>query len=223
MAMPLMAGRANAASRRPADKVQQILQAAREEFLRHGYGAASMDAVALGAKVSKATLYVYFRSKRDLFAAIIKQERGRYGIDLMAVDVGRETIKAKLTRCGCDIVDFLVSPETVASYRMVVAEAGRFPELGQVFYDAGPERLLDHLEEFIAGAMDAGYLRRDQPRVAAEQFLGLVRGNLQLCALLGISERLSRERIDRVVSAGVDTFYRAFQPESVADVLPQGA
>ncbi|HEY1315202.1 MAG TPA: TetR/AcrR family transcriptional regulator [Steroidobacteraceae bacterium] len=198
------------------DKAAQILRAARAEFLLHGYAATSMDAVALTAKVSKATLYVYFVSKRELFAAIIQQERSRFNVSMLSGESGREPIQSKLLRFGRNIVDFLISPETIASYRMVAAEAGRLPELGEEFYSNGPVKFLDRLEEFMDRAMHGGTLRRDDPRRAAEQLIGLVRGDLQLRALLGVTNGLTRARIDAVIRAGVDTFYRAYRPAAVA-------
>jgi AcrR family transcriptional regulator len=202
-----------AAVRRPPDKASQILQAAREEFLKHGYGAASMDGVALAAGVSKPTLYVYFGSKRDLFEAIIREEPERYGVLMLSGGSGRATMLSKLLRFGRSIVDFLLSPETVASYRMVVAEAGRLPELGEIFYANGPVKFLDRLEQFVAQSMKSGALRSDNPRTAAEHLIGLVRGDLQLCVLLGLNVRLTPKRIDDVVRSGVDAFYRAYRPD----------
>jgi TetR/AcrR family transcriptional regulator, mexJK operon transcriptional repressor len=200
---------------RPADKAAQILRAAREEFLRHGYAATSMDAVALTAQVSKATLYVYYGSKRDLFAAIIQQERDRYAGSMLSGESGREPIEAKLLRFGRNIVDFLVSADTIASYRMVMGEAGRLPELGEAFFMNGPVKLLDRLEEYIDKAMRSGSLRRDDARCAAEQLIGLVRGDLQLRALLGVTDGLTRARMDAVIRAGVETFYRAYRPAGI--------
>ncbi len=205
-----------AAGPRPVDKAEQILQAARAEFLQHGYAATSMEDIAIAAGVSKPTLYVYFGNKRDLFAAIIEHERERYAGLVLAGGSGRENIQLRLMRYGRLLVDFLLAPETVASYRMVVAEAGRLPELGETFYRNGPVKFLDRLETFIVRCMDSGALRASDPRRAAEQFLGLVRGDLQLRALLGLTQGMSRPQIDAVIRAGVDTFWRAYRPGAAA-------
>ena len=55
----------------PSAKAQEILQAARGVFIAKGFEAASMDAVAREAGVSKATVYAHFKSKSDLFAAMM--------------------------------------------------------------------------------------------------------------------------------------------------------
>jgi hypothetical protein len=54
-------------------------------------------------------------------------------------------------------------------------------------------------------------LRAANPRRAAEQFIGLIRGDLQLRALLAL-DAASLSHQDDIVRSGVDTFYRAYQP-----------
>jgi TetR/AcrR family transcriptional regulator, mexJK operon transcriptional repressor len=195
-----------------ADKVQQILAAARAIFMRHGYAAASMDAVARQALVSKATLYVYFANKQELFASVILEERARYAPSFLAGELGREAMPAKLLRFGRALVGFLLSAEIVASCRLVIAEAERVPGLGQSFYTYGPARLLERLEQFVARAMATGLLRTADARVAAEQFIDLVRGDLQLRALLGLKQGLTPRARDAVIRHGVEAFYRAYEP-----------
>ena len=57
-----------------SEKVQAILQAGSRVFLQSGYGAASMDAIANEAKVSKQTVYSHFGAKDALFEAIIESK-----------------------------------------------------------------------------------------------------------------------------------------------------
>jgi TetR/AcrR family transcriptional regulator, mexJK operon transcriptional repressor len=195
---------------RPIRKAEQILAAAGELFREHGYAATSMDAVAQRADVSKATLYVYFSGKRELFAAVITEEGERHSRSVITGEAGQEELRAKLLRFAHAIVELLIAPETVASYRMVAAEATRFPELGRDYYENGAARLLKRLEDFFTGAMASGKLRTAHPRRAAEQFIGLVRGDLQLRAMLGLKTSVSRLQQDAVIRAGVDTFCRAY-------------
>jgi AcrR family transcriptional regulator len=201
----------DAPARRPTSKVDSILAAASHLFRTRGYGDTSMDAVARQADVSKATLYVYFSGKRELFAAVIAAEGDRNSRALIAGEAGQEEIRAKLLRFGRAILALLLAVETVGAYRMVTAEAHRFPEIGNVFYENGPGRLLTRLEEFFAAAMASGKLRAANPRRAAEQFIGLIRGDLQLRALLAL-DAASLSHQDDIVRSGVDTFYRAYQP-----------
>lgn len=59
-------------------KATQVLEAAKNVFLRDGYSGASMDTVSREAAVSKATLYAHFSSKDKLFAAVIASECERH-------------------------------------------------------------------------------------------------------------------------------------------------
>jgi len=199
-------------ARRPRSKLELILPAAGRLFRTHGYGATTMDAVAREADVSKATLYVYFSGKRELFAAVIEAEGDRNSRALIAGEAGQEDMRQKLLRFGRAILALLLAPETVGAYRMVTAEARQFPDIANVFYERGPARLLARLEEFFANAMRSGKLRSAHPRRAAEQFIGLIRGDLQLRAMLALDDDLSNLHQDEVIRSGVDTFYRAYKP-----------
>jgi AcrR family transcriptional regulator len=202
---------------RPRSKLNLILAAASRLFRSSGYGATSMEAVASAADVSKATLYVYFSGKRELFAAVIEAEGDRNSRALIAGEAGQEEMQARLLRFGRAILSLLLAPETVGAYRMVTAEAHRFPDIGAVFYEKGPARLLARLEEFFAAAMRNGKLRSAHPRRAAEQFIGLIRGDLQLRALLALDDTLSKAHREEVIRGGVDTFYRAYRPDPPAN------
>jgi len=191
-------------------KLEQIMQAAKRLFLEHGVATTTMDAVAREAGVSKATLYSYFRSRDELFGAVVEALDDRFTASLISGVSGSEDLRVKLLRFGRTVLELLLHPETISAYRTVVAEAARFPELGEVFYANGACRLLDRLERFFASAMESGLLRPAHPRRAAEQFVGLVRGDLMLRALLGISRSADAAEIDAIVASGVDTFCRAY-------------
>ena len=191
-------------------KMTQILAAAGQLFREHGYGETSMDAVALRAGVSKATVYAHFSDKRELFSAIVFSEDAERGRALIESVHGAGDLRARLSRLGRAVFDLLMAPETIATHRVVAAEAARFPEIGRAYYENGAARLLQRLEEIFAGAMAAGELRTAHPRRAAEQFVGLVRGDLQLRAMLGVETGITKSLSDTVVRSGVDTFYRAY-------------
>jgi TetR/AcrR family transcriptional regulator len=51
----------------------QILNAAEEEFARHGLSGARMDAIAAGTGVTKAMIYYYFENKEGLYQAVLQR------------------------------------------------------------------------------------------------------------------------------------------------------
>ncbi len=156
--------------------------AARHIFLERGYAAAAMDDVAREAGVAKQTVYKHFGSKAALFREIVEG----ISVDLLspvAVPVARGTDPAAaLGALARRFVTLVVDPVSVGLFRLLVAEASRFPELAEPIFHAGPDRLVRELSAFLQRAHDAGHLSVENPRMAAEQFFGALRGNIQLQA-----------------------------------------
>lgn len=191
-------------------KTQAILDAARGLFLDIGYGATSMDAIAKAAGVSKATVYAHFASKDQLFAAIIEDGcRRRYDLTWPEVPA-REGVRPCLRQWARRFFDMLLSPDGMAVHRLVMAEAVRFPELGRAFYDAGPSLALASLETFLGELDRRGHLSAPDPRQAAQHFIGMIRGDLLLRRLLGLTGAPSEAEISRVLDGAVDAFLAAY-------------
>src|SRR5215208_7861080 len=69
--------RKRAAHLGPERRRPQVLDAALELFLEHGYDGTSMDAVARAAGVSKPVVYACYPSKDELFKALLSREEER--------------------------------------------------------------------------------------------------------------------------------------------------
>jgi TetR/AcrR family transcriptional repressor of mexJK operon len=190
-------------------KRQSVLDAATALFMAHGYGAVSMDAVARAAGVSKATLYAYFSSKDQLFATIIR-EACHHTIDFTDFLPGSDPdIRSTLTNFAGRMLRFLLEERALAIHRVVISESVRFPELGRAFYDNGPAVFRRLFSEWLAEHTKAGRLAVTDPTMAADQFIGLLRGGLYLRATLSL-EVPSEAEIDAVATAAVDAFLRAY-------------
>jgi TetR/AcrR family transcriptional repressor of mexJK operon len=193
-----------------ASKAESILAAAKRTFLESGFGAVSMDTIAREAGVSKATVYAHFASKEELFGAVIGNECERYFAGFSAGELDPGDVRTSLTTLSRRFLDLLLSPDAIALHRIILGEVSRFPALGEVFWHAGPERNLGQIESFLRAADAAGTLDMADARLAAEQFVGLVRGETQLRHLLRLGGDGDQTKIRLLVAAAVDTFLRAF-------------
>jgi TetR/AcrR family transcriptional regulator, mexJK operon transcriptional repressor len=193
-----------------SQKAQEILQAAREVFVAKGFEATSMDAVAKTARVSKATVYAHFRSKSDLFAAIVAQVAGRLTGEIEALMEARLPLREALMRIGSRFLEVLVDPERVRMFRMMVAEADRFPELGRIFYRAGPLVMQDRLADFLSEAAGEGKLSIGDAGLAARQLLSLIKSDMHLRCLFDTGTRLTAAECEKQVAAAVEVFLRAY-------------
>jgi AcrR family transcriptional regulator len=198
-----------------SSKAESILAAAKRAFLTAGFGAVSMDAIAREAGVSKATVYAYFAGKEELFGAVIGRECERYFARVPPSELDPSDVRASLSILGRRFLDLLLSPDGIALHRLILAEVTRFPGLGEIFWRAGPERQRLQIEAFLKSATTAGTLAVSDTRLAAEQFVSLVRSDIQLRHLLRLDANTDQSGMTAVLEAAVATFMRAFASRKV--------
>lgn len=196
---------------RREDRRDAILDVAHECFVAEGYGLTSMSTIAGRLGGSKGTLYNYFKSKEELFDAFVRRSCSRLQRHLDPVpDQG--DLRERLVQLARAFLDHLLSPETMAVYRVVVGEGERFPELARLFYEAGPRTGIARTAEFLQDLMDRGLLRKGDPVLAAHQFKDLSLSGVFNLRLWGIIEDLTPEERAGRAETAVDTFLRAYAP-----------
>lgn len=203
--MPGIVRQAPARERASDGKTRQILKGARTIFLRDGFDGASMNDIAREASVSKGTLYVYFPSKDALFAAYVRDDRRRQA-EQMVPFASSASLSDALTAIGREFMREMLTPTHVAHVRMALAAAAKFPEIGDAFYEAGPEYGQQRLAAFLGGRDDVEIMDRMQ---AAVEFINLVQGTLLRRALFR-SEHADVSEIDETVRRGVAAFLRLY-------------
>lgn len=191
---------------RTGRKFQQVLDGAREVFLRDGFEGASVDDIARAAGVSKATLYNYFPDKRLLFIEVIQTECTRMADRALELIDDNAPPREALTMAASQLVPFLLSDFAQRAFRICVAERDRFPELGQEFYAAGPEMGCSRMCVYLEKAVARGALKIDDLTMAAEQFSELCKAKLWTRAAFGIQTEFSQNEIDGVIKNAVETF-----------------
>ena len=186
------------------DKAQLIIAAAREAFLEKGYDGVSMDEVANRAGVAKQTVYARYASKDALFLAVVESVQGRM---LSAVSAaGPHAIRDRLHRIARELLDVVLDSSILSLSRIALGASYRFPTLGHSIYGARIKELHAFLADIIEHAAKEGCLLVDDPTLAAEQFLALIRGELHLHCLYDPSFRPSSAKIERQIKAGIDCF-----------------
>ncbi|MEM9709212.1 MAG: TetR/AcrR family transcriptional regulator [Pseudomonadota bacterium] len=187
-------------------KVEQVIAGARTVFVRAGFEGASVDEIAREAGVSKATLYSYFSDKRLLFMEVAKAEcRAQTDAALEEIDRSRP-VREVLFEAGRRMSQFFVSDVGQETYRIVVAESPRFPDLGREFWETGPGRLRAVLAVFFQEAVDRGELAIDDLELAADQFPELCKAGLHIQLVSGMRSEFSQEEIERTIAGAVDMF-----------------
>ena len=200
----------------PDERRAAILDIAREAFLQDGYSGTSMSRIAALVGGSKATLYSYFPSKKDLFVAVIDRETsGLYDrIFNLTLTGGAPTvvIGELVRRC----LDGLLSDTIVSGYRLIIAEAGRFPEIGRMAYELAVRRGLERIAHYFAQAMGEGALRPCNPAHAAETFLDLTAGSLHTQRLWNSVDTLDAAALESEAARITAVFLAAYGNEDLS-------
>jgi TetR/AcrR family transcriptional repressor of mexJK operon len=199
---------------RSARKRRAILEAATAAFLRQGYLGTSMDEIAAAAGVSKQTVYKHFADKERLFTEIVAGAVDEAG-DPLAGEVlelvqGRD-VEAGLRELARRQLASVMQPRLMQLRRLVIGEAGRFPELGRAFYERGAGRAVALLAEAFERLGERGALAIEDPELAATHFNWLVMSApVNRAMLLGDEGLPTRDELDRYADAGVRAFLAAY-------------
>ncbi len=104
------------------------------------------------------------------------------------------------------------SDEAVKLSRLIMALGTQDPKLSQIFFEAGPLRVLREMEALLQRVDQHGLLRIEQPARAAEHFFCLLKGAPNYRLLLGYSPALDAEAAEAHVQDVVAVFLRAYRP-----------
>ncbi|MGH8380362.1 TetR/AcrR family transcriptional regulator [Pseudomonas sp.] len=199
---------------RPKDlaKRQAILEAAKQLFLTLGYASTSMDAVATAAGVSKLTVYSHFNDKETLFTAAISATCTAQLPELIFELPDGVPLEQVLLNIGCGFQALISSEQSVQLTRLIMTLGTQDPKLSQIFFEAGPLRVLREMEALLQRVNQRGLLRIEHPDKAAEHFFCLLKGAPNYRLLLGYAPPLDAEAAQAHVQEVVSMFLRAYRP-----------
>ncbi len=191
------------------ERRRQILAGARTVFIAEGFEGASMAQIAAASRVSKGTLYNYFSGKEVLFAAFVRDQTENF-METVFGDMPGEDVQAGLTRIGSLMLRAMISPRSLAMFRVIMMQAPKFPGLAQDFFRAGPAVMVTRTAAWLRQQHEAGLLRVPDADFAAEQFFSLSQARLLMRARIDPDYTASEADIDHVVRAAVRVFLAAY-------------
>jgi AcrR family transcriptional regulator len=195
-----------AATEQPAR--QRILEAAFAAFLDAGYAETSTLEIARRARVSKRELYALVGTKQEMLVACIR-ERGtrlRAPADLPE-PTDRSSLERALVALGSQLLREATAPTVVAVFRIAIAEAVRTPEVAAALDSSGRRTGRAALTGLLDRARSHGLL--DGPAAElAEQFSGLLWGDLMLDLLLRVGEWPGPADLEARAGAATAAFLR---------------
>ena len=199
-----------------ATKREGIIATAGRMFIENGFRAVSMDAIAAAVPVSKPTLYNHFSSKEALYTAVMEARCVALAELFDTALKDKADIRTTLTRIGEFFMSRILNPESLAMYRVMIGEAGTFPELGRIFYEAGPARVRAAMMAYLKQQHEAGVIRVPDPELSAYSFINMIKGDAQMKALLGLPKVPGPKERERIVAYAVDIFIKGHGSKSKA-------
>lgn len=199
---------------RPASrqKIADILAAARAAFFADGFSATSIEAIAARAKVSKVTVYTWFKNKENLFGEVVKAECDHMHKNFVIEDLEDRSLRDVLVFAGQSMLEFVMRDEMIRFDRILAAEVNRDPKIGEQFLDNGPRMLLQNLTNLLQFYIKRGKIQSEDIKASAEMLAGLVMGRLDMFMRYGQKIHLTAEERKERVERAVNIWMRIHQP-----------
>lgn len=204
------------AAGRPKDpeKRAAILAAAKQLFPGQGFEGVSVEAIAATAGVSKLTVYSHFQDKETLFMQAIQALCQELLPDRLFLPAADEPIEQALQALAERFFALVASPAAISLQRLVLADVRGDARLGQIFWQAGPARILASFEGFLQRAAAAGELDIADAAQAAMHLLSLLKGavNLRMLRCGAAAADIPASQARAHVAGVVEVFLRAYRP-----------
>jgi AcrR family transcriptional regulator len=202
--------------RRKEARPQEILEAALKVFAEKGFAATRMDEIADRARVSKGTIYLYFESKEAVFRALVQETLAKRVSDFAVLVREHQgpvapLLRELLLRLGHLVAtsDYVVLP------KMVIAEAGNFPDLARIYREEVVERGLN----LFGGLLQSGMARGEFRKLPVQHAVRLCIAPMLLAAIWRTTfASLDAAPYDYagLIEAHIATLLRGLQPEDKA-------
>jgi AcrR family transcriptional regulator len=190
-------------------KRNNIVKQAARLFLKKGFGAISMDEISMEASVSKRTLYNHFPTKKILFSEIVKMEWQKVKFPKIH-DSHLRNPRDIFTAIMQHTLKVMYSPRMLDLLRLVFAESAKFPELKSLQAKYGVDPLFNDFTTYIEILCKKGVLKVDNSRIAAAQYLGLVKECVYWPLLLGTIPKPTEKQQRDIIRRANDIFFNYY-------------
>jgi AcrR family transcriptional regulator len=154
--------------RRKEERPAEILAAALEQFVEHGYAGSKLEDVARRAGVTKGTMYRYYDSKDALFKAVVREtvvpHIAAFEREVSTFEGSARELVIRFARGWMERV--YRSPISGLA-KLIISEAGNFPELVRFYREEVIDRMGSALERVLERGIERGEFRRVDTKSAA--------------------------------------------------------
>ncbi len=156
---------------------ENLLEVALDMFLERGFDETTVEDIATAARMSKRTVYARYANKDELFVAAVHRARERYTIPLEELEAREsDDLAATLKAVAMRRFENITGLVGQRLFRVLNAQAYRFPELALTAFNDGAEPAIAHLAKVFARFEAKGEITVEDHRKAATVFLSMALG-----------------------------------------------
>ena len=173
-----------------AEVREKIIQAANASFAQTGFDRTKMEDIAKRLGLSKGTIYLYFKSKEDLFLGICEYNIKQGDKEDAGLFVKKENIASDAEQ----IYDNIRRREQGNDRVMLemVAESARNSKLRKAMYELHV-KVQDHAMQAVKNKIDEGFLKKDVDAASLAIALVALYDGLAVNRMLGISDAANKK------------------------------
>jgi len=187
-----------------------MIEAAWKLFLEKDYASVSMDDIIRSSGGSKATLYKQFKNKEGILAAVIDRLARQMMEGIKLPNPRGVSLREALRQFGMHLCGLALSDMAIRQHRLAVGSATEFPKLAHLWFETGPNRVMNGLAQYLAGEVTAGRLKLKDPSEAAHLFAGMILFYQNMRLLIGAPPP-SQSVIKSTVNEAVELFLCRYQ------------
>lgn len=184
---------------------RRIQEAARTVFSEKGYAGASIELIARAAQLSVGAIYLYFRSKEDLYVSLVEDTLTAFDVEMGRVREDVE-VSARLRSTWDILVKWAERDAEGPRILRLLAQPAIRPQLSDEVVAAvssGIGRIQDHMGACVADGIHAGLYRQVNAREIADLAWSVLLGSLdaaEMHASLGLPTEPLAMRTDRALA-----------------------
>ncbi|ELI6447010.1 TetR/AcrR family transcriptional regulator [Photobacterium damselae subsp. damselae] len=197
---------------RSEQKHLAIIDAAKEEFIQHGFLAANMDRISAAAEVSKRTLYRHFESKEVLFESVLTIIQDEVNQAIQYPYIEGKTLKEQLTEITYKEVDILYNTYGIPLSKTIVMEFMRQPEMAHNLVKTIYSNKA--ITQWFHDAMMAGKLKETNLNLITNIYVSLFQGLLFWPQVMTLAPNAEGKELTDKVETVVSIFLASYSLES---------
>jgi AcrR family transcriptional regulator len=185
---------------------ERIVDVARSVFFEAGYANATMSMISERLGGSKATLYAYFKSKEELFGAIIRDQCSYMQTMHHSVEAASSDLRETLKRVGRMVLKMVLSDQTTRTHQLIIEETRRNPDLARQFDEIIESQARHGARQMLIEANEKGLIHTPDLDEAKRVFASNLFGKMHMERVMGLRAEPTDAEIEAQVELAVDIF-----------------